>query len=46
MLYMNIKSTILLLLIFTLGSAETFAQEDLRKLRIAKIEVYPADLEA
>lgn len=41
-----IKSIILIALLVTMGSIKTYAQQDQRKVRIAKIEIYPSDLEA
>ncbi|MCF0056059.1 putative quinol monooxygenase [Dyadobacter sp. CY356] len=46
MLNKIIKSSILFALMFTLDSVKTFAQQDERKFRIAKLEVYPTDVEA
>jgi quinol monooxygenase YgiN len=42
--YVLIRSLIFSIIIFTMGITKAFAQQDNRKVRIAKIEIYPSFL--
>lgn len=42
--YLLIKSLIISIILFTMGVTKAFAQQDNRKVRIAKIEIYPSFL--